>query len=113
MEYANVSVKFPKELDSEIEGFLDEMGVYTNKSEFIKEAVRRHLGDLNNDPAIAALRVEQLLGRAEQAPSATMTSTTDSTNSASRSTPRQSANRSISPSTDPRSTTRTTDAHTD
>jgi len=67
MEYANVSVKFPKELDSELEGFLDETGVYTNKSEFIKEAVRRHLRDLNTDPAIAALRVEQLLGRAEQA----------------------------------------------
>ena len=66
MEYANVSVKFPKELDNELEGFLDETGVYTNKSEFIKESVRRHLIDLNNEPAIAALRVEQLLGRAEE-----------------------------------------------
>ncbi|MFO7832891.1 MAG: ribbon-helix-helix domain-containing protein [Halohasta sp.] len=66
MEYANVSVKFPVELDRELEAFLDETGVYTNKSEFIKESVRRHLIDLNNDPTIAALRVEQLLGRAEQ-----------------------------------------------
>jgi len=67
MEYANVSVKFPKELDSELEAFLDETGVYTNKSEFIKESVRRRLLELNNEPAIAALRVEQLLGRAEEA----------------------------------------------
>ncbi len=68
MKYANVSVKFPKELDRELEQFLEETGVYTNKSEFIKEAVRRHLIELNNEPAIAALRVEQLLARAEQKP---------------------------------------------
>jgi len=66
MEYANVSVKFPQELDTEIERFLEETGVYTNKSEFIKEAVRRHLRDLNRDPAISALRLEQLLAQAEQ-----------------------------------------------
>ena len=66
MKYANVSVKFPKELDRELEQFLEETGVYTNKSEFIKESVRRHLIELNNEPAIAALRVEQLLARAEQ-----------------------------------------------
>jgi antitoxin ParD1/3/4 len=66
MNYANVSVKFPKELDRELEQFLEETGVYTNKSEFIKESVRRHLIELNNEPAIAALRVEQLLARAEQ-----------------------------------------------
>jgi Arc/MetJ-type ribon-helix-helix transcriptional regulator len=66
MKYANVSVKFPKELDAELERFLDETGVYTNKSEFIKEAVRRHLVELNNEPAISALRIEQLLTRAEQ-----------------------------------------------
>ncbi|MFP9062003.1 ribbon-helix-helix domain-containing protein [Natrialbaceae archaeon A-chndr2] len=68
MKYANVSVKFPEELDREIEQFLEETGVYTNKSEFIKESVRRHLIELNNEPAIAALRVEQLLARAEQEP---------------------------------------------
>ena len=66
MKYANVSVKFPRELDTEIERFLDETGVYTNKSEFIKEACRRHLQTLHDDPAIAALRTEQLLARAEQ-----------------------------------------------
>jgi Arc/MetJ-type ribon-helix-helix transcriptional regulator len=66
MKYANVSVKFPEDLDSELERFLEETGVYTNKSEFIKEAVRRHLRDLNDDPAISALRIEQLLARAEQ-----------------------------------------------
>jgi Arc/MetJ-type ribon-helix-helix transcriptional regulator len=66
MTYANVSVKFPEELDQELERFLEETGVYTNKSEFIKESVRRHLLELNNEPAIAALRVEQLLARAEQ-----------------------------------------------
>ncbi|QLH81289.1 ribbon-helix-helix domain-containing protein [Halosimplex pelagicum] len=66
MKYANVSVKFPKELDRELERFLEETGIYTNKSEFIKESVRRHLVELNNEPAIAALRTEQLLARAEQ-----------------------------------------------
>ncbi len=68
MKYANISVKFPKELDRELEQFLEETGIYTNKSEFIKESVRRHLIELNNEPAIAALRVEQLLARAEQEP---------------------------------------------
>ena len=68
MRYANVSVKFPEELDREVEQFLEETGVYTNKSEFIKESVRHHLMELNNEPAIAALRLEQLLARAEQEP---------------------------------------------
>ena len=68
MEYANVSVKFPRELDTEIERFLDETGIYTNKSEFIKEACRRHLQTLHEDASIAALRTEQLLARAEQRP---------------------------------------------
>jgi len=68
MEYANVSVKFPKELDREVERFLDETGVYTNKSEFIKESVRRNLMELHDDSAIAALRIEQLLARAERNP---------------------------------------------
>ena len=66
MKYASVSVKFPVELDTEIERFLDETGVYTNKSEFIKEACRSHLRELNDDTAIAALRLEQLLAQAEQ-----------------------------------------------
>ena len=66
MRYASVSVKFPVELDTEIERFLDETGVYTNKSEFIKEACRTHLRELNDDTAIAALRLEQLLADAEQ-----------------------------------------------
>ncbi|MCU4802221.1 ribbon-helix-helix domain-containing protein [Halobacteria archaeon HArc-gm2] len=66
MEYASVSVKFPVELDAEIERFLDETGLYTNKSEFIKEACRSHLQELNDDTAITALRLEQLLARAEQ-----------------------------------------------
>ncbi|MFC4360230.1 ribbon-helix-helix domain-containing protein [Halobium salinum] len=45
MNYASVSVKFPVALDTEIERFLDETGIYTNKSEFIKEACRAHLRD--------------------------------------------------------------------
>ena len=65
MKYASVSVKFPVELDAEIERFLDETGVYTNKSEFIKEACRSHLRTLNDETAIAALRLEQLLAEAE------------------------------------------------
>lgn len=68
MRYANVSVKFPAELDREVEAFLEETGIYTNKSEFIKESVRRHLIELNEEPAIAALRTEQLLARAEREP---------------------------------------------
>ena len=49
MKYASVSVKFPVELDTEIERFLDETRIYTNKSEFIKEACRAHLRDVNSD----------------------------------------------------------------
>jgi Arc/MetJ-type ribon-helix-helix transcriptional regulator len=71
MEYANVSVKFPRELDAEIERFLEETGIYTNKSEFVKEACRRHLEHLQNETAVAALRTEQLLARAEQNPATT------------------------------------------
>ena len=66
MKYASVSVKFPVELDTEIERFLEETGIYTNKSEFIKEACRAHLRGLNDETAIAALRLEQLLADAEQ-----------------------------------------------
>ena len=66
MKYASVSVKFPVKLDTEIERFLDETGIYTNKSEFIKEACRAHLRELNDNTAIAALRLEQLLAEAEQ-----------------------------------------------
>lgn len=66
MKYASVSVKFPVELDTEIERFLDETGIYTNKSEFIKEACRSHLRELNDDTAITALRLEQLLAQTEQ-----------------------------------------------
>lgn len=66
MKYASVSVKFPTELDAEIERFIEETGIYTNKSEFIKEACRDHLKALNDDTAVAALRLEQLLAKAEQ-----------------------------------------------
>ena len=71
MEYANVSVKFPRELDAEVERFLDETGIYTNKSEFVKEACRRHLEHLQSETAVAALRTEQLLARVEQNPAPT------------------------------------------
>lgn len=68
MEYAHVSVKFPEELDGAVEGFIEETGLYTNKSEFVKEACRSHLERLNDDPAVLALRLEQLLDRAERNP---------------------------------------------
>ena len=71
MEYASVSVRFPVELDTEIERFIDETGIYTNKSEFIKEACRSHLQELNDDAAIAALRLEKLLAQAEQSQQST------------------------------------------
>lgn len=60
-----MSVRFPRELDTEIERFIEETGVYTNKSEFVKEACRAHLRQLNEEPALAALRLERLLARAE------------------------------------------------
>lgn len=66
MKYANVSVKFPSDLDEGIEEFIEETGVYTNKSEFIKEACRSHLEELSQDPAILALRLEKLLSKAEK-----------------------------------------------
>lgn len=65
MEYAQVSVKFPRELNDEIERFIEETGVYTNKSEYIKDAARRQLLEFNNEAGIAALRLEQMLERAE------------------------------------------------
>lgn len=68
MDYANVSVRFPSDLDAEVERFVEETGVYTNKSEFVKEAVRRHLIALNDEPAVAALRAEKLLAQAEREP---------------------------------------------
>lgn len=68
MKYAHVSVKFPQELNDEIERFIDETGIYTNKSEFIKEAARRQLMEVNNEAGIAALRLEQMLSRAESNP---------------------------------------------
>lgn len=68
MEYAQVSVKFPRELNDEIERFIEETGVYTNKSEFIKDAARRQLLEFNNEAGIAALRLEQMLARAESNP---------------------------------------------
>ena len=68
MEYAHISAKFPAELDAEIEQFVDETGLYTNKSEFLRDACREHLEQLHEEPAVAALRLEQLLARAEQSP---------------------------------------------
>ncbi len=65
MEYAHISAKFPSELDKEIEHLLDETGIYTNKSEFVRAACREHLERLHEEPAIAAIRLERLLSQAE------------------------------------------------
>jgi Arc/MetJ-type ribon-helix-helix transcriptional regulator len=65
MEYANVSVRFPRNLDTEIEELVAETGLYTNKSEFVKEACRQRLTELQREPAVAALRLERLLERAD------------------------------------------------
>ncbi len=61
-------MKFPRELNDEIERFIEETGVYTNKSEFIKDAARSRLLEVNNEAGIAALRLEQMLARAESTP---------------------------------------------
>ena len=66
MQYAQVSVKFPAELNDEIERFIEETGLYTNRSEFIKDASRRLLQEYNDDVGIAALRLENALERAER-----------------------------------------------
>lgn len=66
MQYAQVSVKFPTELNDEIERFIEETGMYTNRSEFIKDASRRLLQEYHNDVGIAALRLEQLLEQTER-----------------------------------------------
>ena len=65
MEYANVSVRFPRDLDTEIEQLVAETGLYTNKSEFVKEACRRRLTELQREPGVAALRLERHLERAD------------------------------------------------
>jgi Arc/MetJ-type ribon-helix-helix transcriptional regulator len=61
-----VSVKFPAELNAEMERFVEETGLYTNRSEFVRAACREHLERLHEDPAVAALRLGQILGRAER-----------------------------------------------
>lgn len=66
MQYAQVSVKFPADLNNEIEQFIEETGLYTNRSEFVKDASRRLLQEYNNDVGVAALRLEKLLARAER-----------------------------------------------
>jgi Arc/MetJ-type ribon-helix-helix transcriptional regulator len=65
MKYANVSVRFPSRLDTEIEQLIEETELYTNKSEFVKEACRARLTELQREPTVAALRLERLLARAE------------------------------------------------
>jgi antitoxin ParD1/3/4 len=66
MQYAQVSVKFPTDLNDEIEQFIEETGLYTNRSEFVKDASRRLLQEYHNDVGVAALRLEQLLDQAER-----------------------------------------------
>jgi antitoxin ParD1/3/4 len=60
------SIRIPPELDTEVDRFVEETGVYASKSEFIREAVRTHLQDLHNDAGIMALRLRQTLARAER-----------------------------------------------
>lgn len=55
-------------VDRGIERFLDEIGFYTNKSEFIKGVCRSRLRDVNSDAVVAARRAEQLLVNAERTP---------------------------------------------
>lgn len=66
MNDATVTVKFPAELATEIERFVEETGLYTNKSEFVRQACRSHLRRLDDDPTVAALRLRKLLARAER-----------------------------------------------
>lgn len=61
------SIRIPPELDTEVARFVEETGVYMSKSEFIREAVRTHLQELNTDAGIMALRLEQALSRSNQA----------------------------------------------
>lgn len=60
------SIRLPSELDTEVARFVEETGVYMSKSEFIRDAVRSHLRELNNDAGIMALRLEQALERADR-----------------------------------------------
>lgn len=59
-------MKFPTELNDGIGQFIEKTGLYTNRSEFIKDASRRLLQEYHNDVGIAALRLEQLLEEAER-----------------------------------------------
>lgn len=62
---APTSVRFPTDLDEEVDRFLEETEYYASRNEFIKEAVRTHLQRLNNDAGIFALRIEKMLERTE------------------------------------------------
>lgn len=66
MNDATVTVKFPDQLAAEIDQFVTETGLYTNKSEFVRQACRSHLRQLDDDPTVAALRLRKLLAHAER-----------------------------------------------
>lgn len=68
MNDATVTVKFPSQLATEMDRFVEETGLYTNKSEFVRQACRNHLQELDDDPTVAAIRLRELLARAEQNP---------------------------------------------
>ena len=61
------SIRIPPELDAEVARFVEETGVHMSKSEFIREAVRTHLRELSSDAGIMALRLEQVLEKADHA----------------------------------------------
>lgn len=66
MNDATVTVKFPGELAAEIDRFVEDTGLYTNKSEFVRQACRSHLQQLDDDPTVATLRLRKLLARVER-----------------------------------------------
>lgn len=60
------SIRIPPELDSEVDRFIEDTGIYTSKSEFIRESVRLHLHELQSDAGVLALRLNQALAHTER-----------------------------------------------
>lgn len=66
----SMTVKVPDEMESEVDGYLDRHPYYLNRSEFVRDAVRRILEE-DREPALSPefeRRVEQAEERGEFVP---------------------------------------------
>ena len=60
----SITIKVPDEMESEVDGYLDTHPYYLNRSEFVREAVRRVL-EKDREPALSP-EFERQVERAEE-----------------------------------------------